>query len=175
LDDVRIAVPPAKSRGDDKPFDMGEVVLKPSVNLKVGNAAPDFNVETLDGKTLKLSDFRGKYVLLDFWATWCGPCVAEMPNLKKTYEAFGQDKRFVMISLSVDSDRGTVKKFVESKDIRWTQAFLGEWSSKDTVTANYGVYSIPSIFLVGPDGKIMARDLRGNEIKKAVSAALAKK
>jgi thiol-disulfide isomerase/thioredoxin len=174
LDDVRIAVPLAKSRGDDKPFDMGEVLLKAAVNLKVGDAAPDFNVETLDGKPLNLFDFRGKYVLLDFWATWCGPCVTEMPNLKKTYEEFGQDKRFVMISLSVDSDRETTKKFVESKDIRWTQVFLGDWS-KDTVTANYGVYSIPSIFLVGPDGKIMDDGLIGNEIKKAVSAALAKK
>ena len=153
---------------------MGEVVLKPSVNFKFGDAAPDFNVETLDGKPLKLSDFRGKYVLLDFWAMWCGPCIAEMPNLKKTYESFGQDKRFEMISLSLDSDRETAKKFVESKDIRWTQVFLGKWS-KDTVTANYGVYSIPSIFLVGPDGKIMDDGLMGNEIQKAVSAALAKK
>jgi thiol-disulfide isomerase/thioredoxin len=175
LDDVHITVPPAKSRGDDKPFDMGEVVLKPSVNLKVGDAAPDFNVETLDGKPLKLSDFKGKYVLLDFWATWCGPCVAEMPNLKKVYEAFGQDKRFVMISLSADFDREAVKKFIESQDVRWTQLFLGGWNLKDGVTANYGVYSIPSIFLVGPDGKIVTYGLSGNEIKKAVSAALAKK
>ena len=174
LDSATITIPPAKSRGDDKPFDMGEVVLKPSVNLKFGDAAPDFNVETLDGKLLKLSDFRGKYVLLDFWSMWCGPCVAEMPNLKKTYEEFGQDKRFVMISLSEDSDREIVKKFVESKDIRWTQVFIGK-GSKGTVTVDYGVYSIPSIFLVGPDGKIMDDGLTGNEIKKAVSAALAKK
>jgi thiol-disulfide isomerase/thioredoxin len=176
LDNVYIAVPPAKSCGDDKPLDMGEVVLKPivpTVNLKVGDAAPDFRVKTLDGKPLKLSDFRGKYVLLDFWATWCGPCVAEMPNLKKVYEAFGQDKRFVMISLSDDSDREAVKKFIKSRDIRWTQVFLGKLSK--TIEADYGVYGIPSIFLVGPDGKIAAYNLRGDEVKRAVSAALAKK
>jgi peroxiredoxin len=176
LDNVYIAVPPAKSRGDDKPLDMGEVVLKPVVKLKelkVGDAAPDFRVKTLDGKPLKLSDFRGKYVLLDFWATWCSPCVAEMPNLKKVYEAFGQDKRFVMISLSEDSDREAVKKFIKSQNIRWTQVFLGKLSK--TIEADYGIYGIPTIILVGPDGKIAAYGLGGDGVKKAVSAALAKK
>jgi len=95
-----------------------------------------------------------------------------MPNLQGTYEAFGKDGRFVMISLSLDSAREDPEQFVKARGLRWTQAFLGEWS-RDTVTQDYGVYSIPHIFLIGPDGKVMAADLRGPKIKEAVAAALA--
>jgi peroxiredoxin len=171
LDKIHVTIP-AGTDDADAPVDIGKVMLKAAVDLKAGDVAPDLSIKTLDGRSLKLSDFRGKYVLLDFWATWCGPCVGEMPNLKATYDTFGKDARLVMISLSLDPDRASPEKFVKDNGIGWTQVFLGEWS-KDLITLSYGVFAIPKIFLIGPDGKVLAADLRGPKIKEAVAAALA--
>jgi peroxiredoxin len=171
VEKMPITIPEFENDAGQTTFDMGQVTLQPEVKLKLGDSAPDFAVKTLEDQSLKLSDFRGRYVLLDFWATWCGPCVAEMPNLNATYDAFGKGDRFVMISLSLDSNREQPKKFVETHGIHWIQVHLDE-RLKDIITESYGVYAIPSILLVGPDGKIVARDLRGPQIKETVAAKL---
>jgi thiol-disulfide isomerase/thioredoxin len=173
LDPISVHVPDDTSDAEDAPFDMGTVVLNAAVNLMKGDTAPDFSCVTLDDKPLKLSTFRGEYVLLDFWATWCGPCVAETPNLKAAYDAYGKDDRFLMISLSLDSELAAPKKFARNQGIAWTQGFLGDWS-KDEVTQRYGVYGIPAIFLIGPDGKVLATGLRGTKIKETVASVLGK-
>jgi peroxiredoxin len=166
-----LEVTAAEADAGDSPFDVGKLAYKPVKDLKDGDAAPDFSATLLDNTPVRLSDFRGKYVLLDFWATWCGPCVAELPNLSATYDTSGKDARFVMMSLSVDSDREAPRKFVRSHGTRWEQVFLGKWS-EDKVTEAYGITGIPEILLIGPDGRILGHGLRGNKIKEVVAAAL---
>lgn len=174
LNTLGIEIPQTKPSTRDQPFDIGAVPLRKLVTLQIGDVAPDFTVNSLDGKPVSLADFRGRYVMLDFWATWCGPCVAEMPRLIELHKTFAQDKRLAMISLSLDQDRAEPAKFIKAKGISWTQLLLGEWS-KDNVTRKYGVVGIPEILLIGPDGRIAARGLRGEGIKEAVEKALGKR
>ena len=96
-----------------------------------------------------------------------------MRNLKEIFDAFGNEERFAMISLSVDADPAAPKKYGRDEGIAWTQGFLGEWS-KDDVTKKYGVFGIPAIFLIDPEGNILATDLRGAHMKEVVAAGLGK-
>ncbi|HEX5219148.1 MAG TPA: redoxin domain-containing protein [Verrucomicrobiae bacterium] len=168
-----VEVPDSPGGRSDEPFDLGEIELQARAIIKAGKAAPEFAVKTIDGEPLKLTDFKGKYLLLDFWAVWCGPCVAETPHLKATWDAFKDDPRFAMVGLSLDPDASAPRKYAAKSELGWIQGFLGDWSKSD-VPAQFGVQGIPSIFLIGPDGKIIAKDLRGDAIKAAVKKALAK-
>jgi peroxiredoxin/uncharacterized GH25 family protein len=171
--DKELEIPGAPGERSDEPYDVGTIEVQAVNNLRSGKVAPHFEVKTLDDKTIKLSDFKGKYLLLDFWAVWCGPCVAEVPFLKETYAAFKNDPRFAMVGLSLDPEQSAPREYAKKNDLGWIMGFLGEWSKTD-LPSKYGVEGIPGTFLIGPDGKILARDLRGPAIKGAVTAALRK-
>jgi peroxiredoxin len=166
-------IPEMPGGRSDEPLDLGVLTFKATKNLKIGQAAPLFEIKNVHGQPLRLADYRGRFVLLDFWATWCGPCVAELPQLKETYESFRSDDRFVMLGLSLDASTNAPMEFAQTNEVKWTQGFLGDWS-KTSIPNDYGVEGIPSLFLIGPDGNIFAKDLRGSSVKSAVARALKK-
>jgi peroxiredoxin/protocatechuate 3,4-dioxygenase beta subunit len=162
---------PEGSGASDPPLDLGKLESLPIVGrpLAVGDPSPNFTLKTLEGKELSLADFRGKYVLLDFWATWCAPCLAEMPNLQAIQDQYAKDSRLVIIGLSVDDQPKTVAYSVKALKLSWRQGFSG---SDSPVVSAYGATAIPATFLIGPDGTILARDLRGEKTKAAIAEAL---
>jgi thiol-disulfide isomerase/thioredoxin len=144
--------------------------LEDVVKLNIGTVAPDFGAKSLVGKDIHLSDFRGKYVLLDFWASWCGPCRKESPNLVSSFDNY-KDKKFTILSFSVDDNLENWKKAVAEDKYVWNNAVSLD-EQRGLVAKMYGIESIPMNFLLDPQGKIIAKNLRGEELQKKLSEIL---
>jgi peroxiredoxin len=171
--DSSFTVPPIPGERSDEPLKLADAALHPYSIVRVGDVAPDFSIKTLEGKPLKLSDYRGKLVLLDFWATWCGSCVAELPNIKAANDYFAKTGQVQFISLSMDDGPFEPKAYVDEHGYNWVQGFLGSFEN-DPVTKQYGIESIPSLWLIGKDGKVIDKNLRGERVKEAIEKSLAK-
>ena len=137
----------------------------------VGQVLPDFSAAVdLDGKPISLADYRGKVVLLDFWAVWCGPCLGEIPRIKAVYERY-HDKGFDVIGVSLDEDAAVLREFIKEKEIPWRQILDGGGFG-GTFAKQYGVHSIPAPFLIDREGKVISVKARGSLLDELVEAEI---
>jgi peroxiredoxin len=147
-----------------------QMMVVRSEATKVGNEAPELILPTPDNKELALSSLRGKVVLIDFWASWCGPCRKEMPNVKLVYQKY-KDKGFEIYGVSLDKDRNAWLEAIEKDGLKWPQVSdLKFWQSEAAQT--YAVQSIPHTVLIDRDGKILASGLRGAELERKLAEVL---
>ena len=149
---------------------------KVSRSLKPGVAFPAFAVQDLSGQPLSIDSQKGKVTLIDFWATWCEPCMVEMPNVIAAYNKY-HGKGFAIVGISLDDAKDTdatkLAIFLKGKSMPWPQYYDGKhWENK--LAVQFGVHSIPANYLLDAKGQILGKDLRGEALDAAIAAALAK-
>jgi peroxiredoxin len=139
--------------------------------LVVGSKFPDFEEKDLEGKSLSIASKKGIVILVDFWATWCGPCRAELPNVQEAYQNH-HDKGFEIISISLDREKAKLDTFIKEKNMSWNHIF----DEKGKLAEKYGVRFIPMTYLIDGQGNIVAKgdEIRGKKLDAAVAKALGK-
>jgi peroxiredoxin len=143
-----------------------------AANLKEGSDPVAFTTKDLDGKSVSPADYKGKVLLIDFWATWCGPCMKELPNVLATYEEYHtQGFEILGVSLDRDGDLEKLKATIKDKNMAWRHVYDGKyWNAEIAVL--HDIQSIPATILIGRDGKVIGTNLRGEKLGPAVKAAL---
>ena len=139
-----------------------------------GEMAPKFTAQLIDGSAFSLSDLKGKYVLLDFWGSWCGPCRQENPNIVKLYDQFNgktftDASGFEVVSVAIENDKKRMKKAIAKDSLRWNYHVPQMDRFKSPIVIQYGVNEIPTKYLINPDGYIMGVNQSPTEIERLLS------
>ncbi len=168
-----VVVPEIPGGRSDEPLDIGAIPLEvfPFHELNVGDRVPAVTSRAADGRPLDLAALRGKFVLLVFWAdsSWA---IASIPHVKATYDAFGRDPRLVVIGLYRGASPEKMRRYAAHRGLAWEQRYLGNWEDANPIAAAFGVRIPAAVFLIGPDGRVIAKDLQGDAINQAVARAL---
>ena len=164
---ITTAIEKAKGHQAGPQLEQSFTQMSGSLNQPGVGDTMDIKFTSVQGEEIDLSKMTGKVVLVDFWATWCGPCVAELPHVKEAYEQF-HDKGFEVVAISLDREKDALTSFIKEKEMPWPQHFdgQGEFANK------FSISGIPATFLIGADGKIVATNLRGDALGKAVAEHL---
>lgn len=140
--------------------------------LSVGHKAPDFTTTGIDGKPVKLSDYKGKYVMLDFWASWCAPCRQENPNVVKLYNTY-KSKGLNILGISLDEDKGAWQQAISADKLTWQHA--SDLKKFEGPTERlYHIEAIPSNFIIDPQGNIVAKNVTGKNLEEFLNTTFAK-
>jgi thiol-disulfide isomerase/thioredoxin len=138
--------------------------------VQIGDVAPEIAIPDTLGRELKLSSLKGKYVLIDFWASWCGPCRQENPNVVQVYKKY-KDRGFTILSVSLDDNKASWLKAIAKDGLTWSHVSeLKKWNS--VVAQTYGVNGIPAAFLLDKDGKVIAKNLRGDALEAKLAEVM---
>lgn len=169
--DAVIAANPASNVAQNYRRERAERLALESA-VAIGAQAPDLTLETIKGKKANLKSYKGKVLIVDFWASWCGPCRAEIPKLKKIYEDYKDNKNVEFLSISIDQDKDAWHSAVDKEAMPWPQLLSPEGGQEARKT--YQFSGIPFIICIDADGTIFRKQLRGDAVRKAIEDALAK-
>lgn len=142
--------------------------------LKAGDKAPDFTTKTLDGRELKLADYRGKYLVIDFWATWCGDCRRESPIVAELFADVKDkkinEKSIEFLGLSFDNNRTSIDNYLEKHPLPWAQAGNMMTTREDPIFNTYQLHWIPAFFVIDPEGTIVGTAITGKGLRKVIES-----
>ena len=156
--------------GDGGPFQIGSVAMDILDRPKIGSTVPDLAGWTFDEEEFSLDAWKGKFVVLDFWASWCPPCRSETPKLKELRNTYPSSRGIEFVGLNFDHNAEAGQAFAKSNELDWPQLNIGEWNPENVILKEFGVTAIPSLWLIGPEGDVLGRDLSYDALQKLLEA-----
>ncbi len=160
----------AKSK-DEELASRGKMLLGAARRLNLFGQPFELKGTTLEGEAFDLANLKGKVVLVDFWATWCGPCLREYPNIKENFEEY-HERGFEVVGVSIDEDRPALEEYVAKTKIPWPTLHDKDNNGKHPATIEYGIFGIPNVILIGKDGKVISTRARGEELGRYLKEQL---